>query len=71
MSIARIKTVAFEGIDILEIHVANNLPNTLIGFPDRGPAAARNGSAPDLHNLSPADVLKKRSAEIAARVAPL
>ena len=46
MSIARIKTVAFEGIDILEIHVANSLPNiTVLSLPDMALATAGNRSA--------------------------
>ncbi len=53
MTIARIKTVAFQGIDTLEIdfqvHMANSPPNTnVIGLPDKASARARSGSATDL-----------------------
>ena len=50
--------------------MANSLPNTnVIGLPDKASARARSGSATDLRYLSPGDVLKKSSAQIAARVA--
>ena len=50
MTIARIKTVAFQGIDILKIdiqvHMANSLPNiTVISLPDMALARAGNRSA--------------------------
>ena len=53
MTIARIKTVAFQGIDTLEIdfqvHMANSPSNTnVIGLPDKASARARSGSATDL-----------------------
>mgnify|MGYP001254829204 CR=1 FL=1 len=87
MTIARIKTVAFQDIDTfaidVQVQMANDLPNiSVVSLPDKADGEIRERARtayasiglalppPQIFvNLSPTDLLKQSSAEIATRVA--